>query len=152
MKKQFKLLKQISIVAIFALAFSACKKDEDNTPKPTTQPTKTDILAGSDWVMKAMVVDGVDYMQHMEDCEKDNIMQFKATGIYVDDEGSLKCDSKDKQTRKGVWEFIENETKLLVDNEDTLNIDLLKPDSLLVSITFNDDGTDKTLKTTFVAK
>jgi hypothetical protein len=152
MKKQFKLLKQISVIAIITVLFSACKKDEDNTPKPTPQPTKTDILTGSDWVMKSVIVDGSDIFSLMDECEKDGFTKFKSNGVYIDDEGALKCNSSDEQTSEGVWKFISNESQLLIDNLDSMNIELLTTDSLKVSITYDDDGTDKTIKTTFVAK
>ena len=152
MKRQFNSLKGIIAIAIIGVAFTACKKDEVNTPAPVKVMSKSDSLSNKNWVMKSFFVDGEDYYSYMEDCDKDDFRMYKTNGTYIDDEGTLKCDSSSTKKNEGVWKLIENNTKMLIDSKDTLVIDYLTKDSLRVLSIFDDDGEIRNIKATFIAK
>lgn len=142
----------LALVATFTITtFSSCKKDEHN-PTPSPAPTKTDKLAAKSWYLQSMTTNGIDYMSYMDACERDNITNFKTDGTYVIDEGYTKCVPSDPQTTTGVWEFVENDTKMVVDKSDILTVDELTDSTLKVSNIFYEDGQKQTLKATYVAK
>lgn len=154
MKTINKLAKMTFALAVIAITFSACKKDEQITPKPTPEPVpeKVATLASGNWVLETMIINGNDVINYMEDCERDNITTFKTNGTYVTDEGTTKCDSKDKQTKEGVWKFTDNYTKMAIDNEDVKSVTLLTKGRLEVADTTYEDGNIYILNMTFINK
>jgi hypothetical protein len=97
------------VVGISMLALGGC---EDEQPAPVL-PTTTEKICANTWELASMPIDppldlgsGVklkDYMQMMQDCEKDNSWTFKADDTYVLDEGLLKCSPADPQSKPGTW-------------------------------------------------
>lgn len=141
MKTLNKFSKVVFALAIVALTLSSCKKDESITPTSTAEPTKKDFLVNGEWILKSSVVNGDDVTSLLEDCVKDNISIFKADGIYISDEGATKCDPNDKQVVKGKWEFKDNKTKIIIDNNDPVSVKTLTKDTLRISaITFKDNN------------
>ena len=91
-------------VGISALALGGC---EEETPAPKV-PTTTEKICANNWEIASLPIEpaldlggGIkltDYMQMMQDCEKDNFLKFSAAnGIksYVTNEGLLKCSPTD---------------------------------------------------------
>jgi hypothetical protein len=154
MKKQFVFA--ATALAVLALSFTSCKKDSDN-PSPTnntpTVKTKTQLISANSWKVTSMVSNGYDIYNIMSPCEKDNFFMFKANGAYVQDEGPTKCDPSDQQVENGLWKFINNESAIVIDGEDTATIITLNADTLKVEIPFMDDeGKHSSVLTTFVKK
>lgn len=145
-----------ALVALAALTLmvSSCKKDNDNpTPSTPAPQTKTQILTSHSWVVKSLMVGSVDYYNFIEDCEKDNFFTFKANGTSVEDEGATKCNPSDKQTIDGTWTFIDNETKIIMDGGDTVEVNTLTAESFVVKLKFEEDGGKvSTMVTTFSKK
>jgi hypothetical protein len=118
-------MKKITLLFLaFSMAafVSSCKKDDDNTSTPTNTggngPTKTEILSGRTWKITGATLDGQSIFDIFDDCDKDNIYQWKTNGDYVVDEGATKCDPNDPQIEtQDKWKFTDNETKLEFDGE-----------------------------------
>jgi len=55
-------------------------------------------------------------------CIVDNLIYFKNTGAYLEDEGAMKCNSTDPQTvESGTWKFNADKTVLTVTSSDLSN-------------------------------
>jgi len=99
-----------SMIAL--LAFTGCQKDD-----PPAPPTKTELISRN-WKITAASgtfppLPAVDLLAQTPACKRDNIVQIKSDGTYVEDEGASKCNSTDPQTAStGNWSFTTNETKL----------------------------------------
>lgn len=149
-----KFSKMVCALAILALTFSACKKDEQITPDPTPEPVpeKVATLSSGNWTLETMTINGNDVINYIDDCERDDITTFKTDGTYVTDEGATKCDPKDKQTTDGVWEFTDNYTKMVIDKDDVKYVTLLTKEKLEVRDTIYEDGNMEILNITFINK
>ncbi|HYG14623.1 MAG TPA: lipocalin family protein [Bacteroidia bacterium] len=149
MKTQIKLM----VTALVALAVTAvsCKKDTDNNPTPNkpAPATKPQMLTAKSWKMTSSVTNGVEWLWILPGCEKDNTVLFKTNGVATMDEGPTKCKATDPQTDNGTWKFLNNETKLVMD-EDTSDIIKITPDSLVLKSVFIDDGDMDVTFSTFV--
>lgn len=120
-------MKRASIIisALILSALAGCKEE----------PTTAELLTDGRWQMRSLtinpgvIVSGVvitDYYSQLYEYDKDNILQFKADGTYIIDEGATKEFPSDPQTRQGNWLLSANEDKLTVwVSADTLVYDLL---------------------------
>ncbi len=149
-----KLTFALAALVALTLMVSSCKKDKDNpTPSTPAPQTKTQILTSHSWIAKSMVSNNVDFYPFMPACEKDNFLTFKANGTSTYDEGALKCDPSDPQVENGTWKFIANETKIIIDNSDTAEVQTLTAETLVIKIKFEDDeGKTGTMVNTFSKK
>lgn len=93
-----------------------------------------------------------DFYAFLDDCEKDNFMNFNANGTYITDEGALICDTASAQITLGTWKFTNNETNLLLDDSTNLGIVQLDATFIKVKITEKIDTTDQTITYTFIKK
>jgi hypothetical protein len=141
------------------LAFSACKKDENQT--------KTDLLSKSAWKMTAYTVNPAfpildingqitgysnDVFAQMDNCSKDDTYKFNSDNTMKLDEGASKCNSADPQFTAGTWSFNTDETVLTIttDGDPTLNtIEVLTADALKLKFTETDGTTTFTYTATF---
>ena len=113
-KNSFKLgtYAAMLVAGISVLALGGC---EDEQPAPKV-PTTTEKICANNWEIASMPIEpaldlggGIkltDYMQMMQDCEKDNYLKFSDVSgkkSYVTFEGLLKCDPADPDTAMGVW-------------------------------------------------
>lgn len=150
----------IALIATFAF-FTSCSKDSA-TKTTTTAETNTQKLVGKNWLMSAATMnpgipDGMggtitDFYAFLDDCEKDNFMNFNANGTYITDEGALICDTASAQITLGTWKFTNNETNLLLDDSTNLGIVQLDATFIKVKITEKIDTTDQTITYTFIKK
>lgn len=120
-------MKKISTLLLaltMAFTISSCSNDDDDNSTPANNnpgnnsPTKTEILTGRTWKITGATIDGQDIFGIFDDCDKDNIYQWKTNGDYVVDEGATKCDPSDPQIEtQSTWKFTDNETKIEYDGD-----------------------------------
>ncbi len=97
-----------TLAAVMILILSAgCSKNSVNPAPPSDFVS---ILQNGDWQMTTFnitpALNGVtDVVANMPACAKDNLLQFKANGVFYLDEGVSKCDPADLQTDKGIWAY-----------------------------------------------
>lgn len=136
-----KLTFTLAALVALTVSVSSCKKDTDSpTPSTPAAQTKTQILTSHSWITKSMVSNNVDFYAFAPACEKDNFLTFKANGTSTYDEGAIKCDPSDPQVENGTWKFIANETKIIIDNEDTAEVMTLTAESMVIKTKFESDG------------
>jgi len=122
----------------FSMLLTSCSKDDEEQ-----QLTKTQMLVRK-WKQSDLLIsqNGASYTSifnfFFEECEKDNIWEFKADGSFVVTEGNTKCDPADPDVfGTGTWAFAENETKLVLtptgEPSETLVIGELTASSLKLS-------------------
>lgn len=116
----------LAVAGISVLALGGC---EDETPAPKV-PTTSEKICANQWEIASMPIEpaldlggGIkltDYMQMMQDCEKDNYLKFSdVSGVksYITFEGLLKCDPADPDTTMGVWGLSADEKTFYLDGD-----------------------------------
>ncbi len=106
-------MKFTSIIAIaLVVVFASCTKD-------ATVTSKVDLLTGGSsksWKLSSVTatVSGktVDITSALlaDACDKDDFVTFKTGGIFIEDEGPLKCSSTDPQSATGKFVIDAKET------------------------------------------
>lgn len=100
-------MNKIMMMAALAasLVFGSCSKDKaepsGNSNGNTTNKTPQELLVGT-WQTSSVVWNG---QEAIEDCQKDNLITFKADGSYTTDQGAIKCNPNASQTAQGQWEM-----------------------------------------------
>ena len=125
------------LIAMAAIVFAACKKeDDDNTPG--TNKTKTEMITTGSWITYDMLLNGVSFWGLTDPCSKDDFLIFKTGGVVVTDEGPTKCDPGDPQTTNGTWSLSSDEKKITLDG-DVADITDLTDVNMVISM---QDSTD----------
>ncbi|MFT3946026.1 MAG: hypothetical protein QM763_03550 [Agriterribacter sp.] len=123
---------------------ASCKKED--------KKSKTELLTAASWKVKATVaVSGstsIDLFSTQDECYKDNLYSFKTDNTIVIDEGAKKCDEEDDQSYSADWSFAENETKLIID-EQNLTLESLTASELKLSYTSTENDITYTYTITF---
>ncbi|KYP15517.1 MAG: hypothetical protein A1D16_21355 [Flavihumibacter sp. CACIAM 22H1] len=91
----------------------SCKKSND---EPKSKPV---LLSSGLWKISSIGVDldknnTVDLPYPLENCEKDNTLEFKSDGTGISYEGATKCDPEDPDTENFTWALKNNETILSI--------------------------------------
>lgn len=100
-------------------------------------PTFTAMITNANgWKLTAHTNNGQDIYNNNLECDNANIYKYKADGTAIEDEGALKCNPNDPQTRAtGTWNFAENETKLTLSIlGGTAEIKELSPTTLVLTV------------------
>ncbi|ALI99097.1 lipocalin family protein [Rufibacter tibetensis] len=83
-----------------ALVFNGCSSDDDD-------PSQEDMLKNKRWQITALdastPIGDYDFYADMEDCQRDNFVEFEDDEELIIDEGATKCRSSDPQRRNGSW-------------------------------------------------
>lgn len=109
-----------------------CNKDSEDEV-----PTKTYLISAGNWYFTAYTAidyDGngtkeTDLLSAMEPCQRDNFYVFRADGTGEFNYGIQKCGTE-PQSLPYKWSFIENETKIKLDNGNTYLIIVLNENKL----------------------
>lgn len=159
MKTNFKLL----TVALL-LSFTACKKDNDNTPKPSS-PTTKDLLTERNWQMQSLNINPAveteigpisDLFALLPGCAKDDMMRLEKDGSFKGNDNGTTCDEGEPEvTNNGTWTLSSDNKKLTMtsDGDSQLyTIESISSDELKLSYQEVEDGTTYTLSTSFHRK
>ncbi|MSP09279.1 MAG: DUF5004 domain-containing protein [Flavobacteriaceae bacterium] len=131
MKNKFFSIGRIAMIIIASVVLvSLAGCGDKSTPTPT--PSKTELICKGKWEIASLPIEpaldlggGVkltDYTQMLQDCEKDNFYAFKADNTYTLDEGLLKCNPADPQTKPGVWSLSADGKIFTLDGEKAILI------------------------------
>ena len=135
----------------------SCKKESGSESK---QKTKTELLTSGSWKRTGLTAtpaydwygDGnyaTDLLSVMKVCDSDNFDTYKSNGTGDTDEGPTRCDQSDPQAWPFVWEFADNETKLVFNGVNKLNLVELTETTLKFRTTFEEDGITYTQEETY---
>lgn len=106
MQKRF--LSCASLLALVALSFISCSKDDDPAP---ANKTKTELITTGSWKFEKGTANGIgDISSFIDACYKDNIITFSANKTGNVNEGALACSPSNAGNFN--WEFTSNETIL----------------------------------------
>ncbi|MCB9046069.1 MAG: lipocalin family protein [Chitinophagales bacterium] len=155
-----KILTLLCGIALFA----ACTKSEtDKEPDPASSSTSTDnlsavgkLLVAGKWQLTASTATAqyngkdttADLYADMDDCEKDDFIQFAADGTVTRDENTNKCTGH-PQSATMTWKLMDNDTRIAIydNNPDTMGLEvttaqmkftLTQPNSSNVPVTYVD--------------
>jgi hypothetical protein len=92
----------IIISALSIVAFS-CNDDDDAS-------SKASVLTSKNWQLASSIINGV---EAIEDCEKDNVLSFRANETYTYSYNTL-CRFEDEAAEIGIWKLLQNETLLVL--------------------------------------
>jgi hypothetical protein len=144
------------LIAATATAVS-CKKESGSESK---QKTKMELLTSGSWKRTGLTAtpaydwygDGnyaTDLLSVMKVCDSDNFDTYKSNGTGDTDEGPTRCDESDPQAWPFVWEFADNETKLVFDYFAEYTLVELTETTLKFRSTFDKNGVTYTIDETY---
>ena len=110
-------ISSLILAATSVIFFTACDKDDD-----TPQLSKTDLLTASEWKGSDILYEGISH----KDSTWVDINGFR---LKFNTNGSYNITDLDGDPDTGNWNFINNETQLVIDG-DTNNIKVLNVDNL----------------------
>ena len=132
-----KLIRLFTVVFLISFAFVAnvtsCKKDGPNL-------TKKEMLTAKTWKLLSSKSNGVANV--IEDCEKDDFLNFAASGTYTVNPGTNKCDPEET-TDSGTWLLSSDEKYMIVDG-DSATIVELTASRFTFSMTYDKDKFEAT--------
>lgn len=141
----------ILVATALLLGFSACTED----------PTTTELLTDGRWQMRTLtinpgvIVSGVvitDYYSQLYEYDKDNIIEFKADGTFISDEGPTKEFPSDPQTKQGNWLLSANEEMMTVwMEEDTLVYGIVNIAEAAMTMTYSQRDTSTNINYSLTA-
>jgi hypothetical protein len=123
-----KKLTLIFALAILAISFTGCEKDDE-------KPSNMGMLTAKTWKMTGYRVDPaidlfgtgvlISNIYNQRNCFHDDTMKFNASGTFTMDEGANKC--QDIQTSTGTWTFNPTETIITITSDgETISGQLLE--------------------------
>jgi hypothetical protein len=122
------LIKITGIIFLFSL-LTAC----DKQPEQEVSKSKAELISSGNWYFTAYTETHngttTDVLAGMLTCHKDNYYVFRADGSGEFNYGVQKC-ANDPQSLPYTWTFIDNETKVKLDNGNIYIINLLTQDKL----------------------
>jgi PKD repeat protein len=134
----------VTLRALNAAGKSSSTSKTINVDAATKAPTKSEIIAGGPWKITGLkMFDGTtttDIYFFFDDCEKDDIWDFKINGTYNNEEGATKCNSGDPTIiDSGVWTLSSDEKTFVVDGEEWKFVTPLTNSAMKISF-MDDDG------------
>jgi hypothetical protein len=132
-----------------SFVFTGCGKDDDDSPANPAQETRTDLLTASEWK-------GDDVMLNGQTKKNDPFYDYIADKSYTFNKNGTYTSMDGGNNNTGVWNFIDNETKIgMYTNAskaigDTAEIGILTKDQLGLKYTDIISGTTVTLEERFI--
>jgi PKD repeat protein len=128
----------VTLRALNAAGKSSSTSKTINVNAATKAPTKAEIIAGGPWKITGVShFDGVtriDVYFFMDDCEKDDIWDFKMNNTYNNEEGATKCNSNDPTIiDSGSWTLSSDGTVFSVDGEEWKFVNPLTPNAMKIT-------------------
>ncbi len=108
-----KFMKTILLFAVFLTMLTSCACDEisDNREKLTGIWKLTDAVADPSLIDTTETGQLFGHLfENLDACYKDNVLTFDGDGLFILDEGAIKCDSTSSQVMNGTWVFKDDES------------------------------------------
>ena len=123
-----------------SLLIGCSKKD---SPAPVVK-TKTQLLTEKDWILvlhqekPSSASTYTDLTSQYRACDRDNRFVFYVSGVFEENEGSVRCTGNSQIVETGTWSFQQNETKIrfvMPSGATTATIETLSATSLVITYT-----------------
>lgn len=105
-------MNKFHLFTVIACTFvmTACSKQATSTDPLPVQDNTAAYLQTGNWRMTVFTIapalNGVtDVIANQPPCVNDNLLQFRANGVFILDEGLTKCSAADTQTDQGTWNY-----------------------------------------------
>lgn len=117
-------MKKLLVPVLLATTFAvSCKKDDkkNGNGNNNSNLSKYEILTSDKWKVTEASLDpdaseeNINFLDGIDDCQKDNYYSFNTSGSITMDEGATKCASGDPQTKTdGSWTLNADTTRILL--------------------------------------
>ena len=155
MKSKIKLAAVLMLIAGATVTVS-CKKEV----KENKQKTKMELLTAGSWKRTAFVSDpaydwygdgsyATDILSIMDVCELDDFDTYRSDGTGDTNGGPMRCYQSDPQAWPFTWALTDNETKLVFNGVNKLNLVELTETTLKFRTTFEENGITYTQEETY---
>ena len=149
----------VSLIALCCtlVLFPACTKTSSNNNNTSNTPAKTkkQLLEAGKWQISAATANAtymgkdstIDLYGQMDECEKDDFIQFASDGTGTINE-NIKICPNNQQIANFTWALLNNDTKMSIidNNPDTVNVAVLTNTQLKITRTSpNSSGTPVTV-------
>ena len=104
----------LALLIISLATFSSCKKDKDDAPAISIQ-TISGSYKMSAWTYQEGQLPPEDIIQYMDDCEKDDILNFKTDKTFTNTDAGVQCVPPGSYA--GDWD-LPSTTKIILDGEE----------------------------------
>lgn len=115
-----KIIRHFAIVFLVLLGLTvivtSCKKDEISL-------SKSEMLTAKSWKILSSKTNGVSDV--IDECAKDDFLNFTASGTYTFNPGTNKCYSDDV-IQSGTWALSSDEKSIIVDGSSATLVELTK--------------------------
>ncbi len=160
-------MRNLFLLTIIASLFVACG-DDDSGSTPGASKSKTELLTEGKWKISAMTIDpAVDmgngtlitdfYNNFLDECDRDDLLNWNADGTYAHDEGETSCDSASAGGEvydEGTWSFNADQTLLTEINSDgdtsEITIVSITSTQLVGQVIEEFDSTEHTITATLI--
>ena len=156
MKQRTQLASLLVLITVTIIALS-CKKESGGESK---QKTKTELLTSGSWKRTGLTSnpaydwygDGnyaTDILSIMAVCELDDFDTYRSDGTGDTNGGPMRCYQSDPQAWPFTWALTDNETKLVFNGVNKLNLVELTETTLKFRTTFQEYGITYTQEETY---
>ena len=148
-------MKFLSIIAIACvMALTSCKKDTVTSNKDllTGGSSKSWLTTKITLTNSAGVTADVTSTFLAAACDKDDFVTFKSDGVYLEDEGALKCTASNPQSVAGTFTLNAAETEVTIKNASSTQLSTISSLSTTQFVSVLKDPNFGTFTVTMVAK
>ncbi|MEQ8359622.1 MAG: DUF5004 domain-containing protein [Cytophagales bacterium] len=160
-------MRNLLLLTIISSLFIACG-DDDSGSTPGASKSKTELLTEGKWQITAMTIaPAVDlgggnlvtdfYNNFLEECDRDDLLNWNADGTYAHEEGAISCDSAGTGGEvydEGDWSFNASETVLTEISNDgdtsTFTIVSITSSQIVATVIEEFDTTEHTITATLI--
>lgn len=127
----------IGLLFLASILINSCKKDDDQEPD-----TATKLTTGKWFLEKKNLVIKIDDLpeetESLEDCEKDDYIEFKTDSTAIENYGEVSCNDDNESEKINKWSLRKNSKELVLYNKNGnsfyYNIDTITNNRLELSI------------------
>lgn len=160
-------MKNLLLMLIIISLFVACG-DDDSSSTTTPAKSKTELLTNGKWKFQSGTIDPAidmngtdvtDFFELLDDCDEDDLLNYKADGTFAHEEGATVCDTSSSPGDiydTGMWTWNSDETMITEtsDSGDVQEITVisLTESQMQASVVeqFDTTGTDYTITVVLV--
>lgn len=144
-------IKTVALSAFIAITAVSCSKKKDDPTPNTTTKTAKDLLLGS-WIEEKITYKETGeptVIIYPDDCEKDDFETYQSDGKFVDNNGTVKCSTSEKQTITDSYTLSADGktlTYIYSDGSGSLALQVMELTETKLVLRYVDGGDDSTIE------